>query len=114
MSATTFYIKKGDRLPSLGVTLLDSAGTAQDVTGATVKFAVRRKGNKTTLLDATATIVTAASGIVQYDWASGDTDTLLGEGTFDGEFQVTLANGKKATFPGDGYIEIVILSDVST
>lgn len=113
MSATTFYIKKGDRLPVLGVTLLDATATAQDVTGATVKFAVRRKGRSTTLLDASATVVTAASGVVQYEWVDGDTDTLLGEGTFEGEFQVTLLNGKKATFPSDGYIPIIVLADVA-
>lgn len=113
MSAKTFYIKLGDRLPSLGCTLLDDTGTAQDVTGATVKFAVRRKGVPVTLLDASATVVTAASGIVRYDWAVGDTGTLLGVGNFEGEFQVTLTNGKVGTFPGDGYIPIVVTRDIA-
>ena len=113
MSAKTFYIKLGDRLPSLGCTLLDDTGTAQDVPGATVKFAVRRKGVPVTLLDASATVVTAASGIVRYDWAVGDTGTLLGVGNFEGEFQVTLANGKVGTFPGDGYIPIVVTRDIA-
>lgn len=114
MSAKTFYIKLGDRLPSLGCTLLDDTGVAQDVTGATVKFAVRRKNTKPALLDASATVVTAASGIVRYDWAAGDTATLLGVGDFEGEFQVTLANGKVGTFPGDGYIPIVVTRDIAT
>jgi hypothetical protein len=108
----TFYIKTGDRLPSLQVVCLGADGVARDLTGASVTFAVRRKGSRTTLLSGDAVLVTPASGVVRYDWGATDT-TTLGPGSFEGEFQVVLSNGKVGTFPGDGYIAIEILRDIA-
>lgn len=104
------YMKEGDTSPALQVTLKDSAGSAVDVTGATVRFHMRPAGSTTTKVDAAATIVTAASGIVKYSWASGDTDTL---GVFQGEFEVTYANSAIERFPNDGYLEITIKDNIA-
>jgi hypothetical protein len=61
-------------------------------------------------IDTAATVVTAASGIVRYDWLAADTDTA---GTFQAEFEVTYSDGKIETFPNASYIEVVITDDIA-
>ena len=101
--ATTFYIKQGDTKPSLSAQLL-SDGSAVDLTGATVKF------HMGTIIDATATIVDAATGNVRYDWVTADTETA---GLFRAEFEVTFSDGTVETFPNDGYLLINIIEEVA-
>ncbi|MEK7178567.1 MAG: hypothetical protein AAB721_02855 [Patescibacteria group bacterium] len=101
---TTFYLKKGDRLPKLRATLLDGDGAAINLTGAAVQFRMRPRGGGALKVDAAATIVTPASGIVEYSWAALDVDT---EGVFDAEFAVTLA-GLVQTVPASGAVLVVI------
>ena len=105
-----FYIKENDTSPVLEVTLQDSDGDAVDVTGATVRFHMRAIGSTTAKVNAAATIVTAASGVVRYTWQTGDTDTI---GEFEGEFQVTFGGGAVQSFPNDGWLRISILDDIA-
>lgn len=52
---------------------MDDNGVAVDLTGATVKFKARAVGSTTLAIDASATIVGAATlGNVRYDWVAGD------------------------------------------
>lgn len=106
----TFYIKQDDTSPELQATLKDADGTAIDLTGATVRFHMRQSGSTTAKVDAAATVVTAASGIVKYTWSAADTDT---EGRFEGEFEVTYADGSIETVPNTGYIPIRIRGDIA-
>jgi hypothetical protein len=101
---TTFNMKKGDRLPKLRATLLGSDGNALDLTGASVTFRMRARNGSALKVSASATVITAASGIVEYSWGATDTDT---EGYFDAEFVVTLA-GLAETVPNDSYVLVVI------
>lgn len=106
----TFYIKQNDTSPSLQATLLDGDGTAVDLTGATVTFHLRPEAGGSAVVDASATVVTAASGIVRYDWIAADTATA---GAFHGEFEVTYSDSSVGTFPNDDYIAVEITDDIA-
>lgn len=114
MSAATFYIKLGDQLPVLEGDLLEADGSAVDLTGATVKLGVRRKDTRGALLNTAAAVSGDPTlGRARYAWAAGDTSTL-GVGEFEGEFQVSWPDGRKGSFPSDGYIPIVVLRDIAS
>lgn len=84
----------GDRLPKIRRTLqLD--GAAVDLTGASLRFRMRKDGASANAVDAVATIVTPASGIVEYAWAEGDTST---PGVYTAEWEVTFAGGLAETW----------------
>lgn len=104
-----FAIKTDDTGPVLTVTCSYSDGTIQDLTGATVTFAMRNASGTVTINDAAASIVgVATNGQVQYSWAAGDTATA---GYYTGEFHVTIG-GIRYTFPNEDYIRILIYKDV--
>jgi hypothetical protein len=90
-------------------TLQDANGTAVNLTGASVSFHMRAVGSTQTKVDSAATIVTAASGLVRYNWTAQNTNTV---GSYQAEFQVTHADGSIETFPNDGYIPVQIIDDI--
>lgn len=100
-----FNIKQNDTSPELKVTLVDGDDNAVDVTGATIVFSMK-SGAFVKLSEQSATIVTASSGIVKYDWTTGDTDT---PGTYVAEFEVTFSNGKIETFPNSRARKLEVL-----
>ena len=107
----TFYIKQNDTSPSLRATLKDGDNIAIDLTGATVRFHMKSLEDKTVVVDADATIVSpSVNGIVQYDWDNGDTATA---GSYQGEFEVTLAGGAVETFPNNTNISISIKPELN-
>ena len=69
-----------------------------------------RRTGAAVVIDAAATIVTAAAGLVRYSWASGDTDTA---GSYQAEFEVTYADGSIETFPNSSNIKIDIMEDLT-
>lgn len=104
------YVKRGDLEPSVSA-VLDDAGTLVDLTAATsVRFVMTSstgvvkvnramtKGNQTT-----------DPGLVTMAWQTADTDTA---GTYRGEVEVTWPGSRPQTFPGDGYLNILILPDL--
>jgi len=105
-----FYIKQNDTSPSVLATLQDANGDAVNLTGASIRFHMRVIGSAQTTVDAAATIVTAVSGIVRYDWIAADTDTV---GSYQAEFEVTYADASVETFPNDGYIRVEITDDIA-
>lgn len=104
-----FYIKRNDTGEALQCTLVDGLGTAPNLTGASVRFLMRREGKSTAKVSAAAEVVSADGGVVRYVWQAGDTDAA---GDYEGEFEVTFIDGKVMTFPSSRYIQISILSDV--
>jgi len=99
----SFSIKAGDRLPKLRATLSDADG-AIDLTAATgVQFRFHNKATGVTKTG-TATVVSAASGVVEYEWAAGDTSA---PGDCWGEFVITWS-GLLETVPSSGYVEFTI------
>jgi hypothetical protein len=63
----------------------------------------------TNKINAAVTLTTPASGIITYEWAAGDTDTV---GTYNGEFQITYTSGKMLTVPTVGYKSIEVIADL--
>jgi len=106
---STFYMKQNDTQPRMLATLQDGDGTAINLTGASVRFHMRTLGGST-VVDAAATIVTAASGLVRYDWVAADTDTV---GSYQAEFEVTYSDTTIETFPNSGYIRVEITDDIA-
>lgn len=101
--AETFYIKQGDTAPALRCTLKDPSGTAVDLTGASVVFNLLAADGTVLVNRQSVVLVTAASGIVEYQWQAGDTDT---SGTHRGEFEVTYPDSSVETFPNDSFIPV--------
>ena len=112
MPEETFYIKQNDTASFLTPDLKDSIGAPVNVTGASVVFSMRVKPAGTVKVDAqTAVIVTGGTGRVRYEWASDGSDTNTAD-EYEGEVQVSYANGKIQTFPNDGHIPIVVTDDI--
>ena len=109
-----FTMQRHDRLPSIQATL-----SADLTAAASVKFIMRKASTDglwtpdftpAAKVNATATIVTPASGVVRYDWLAIDTDTA---GYYVGQWQVTWTSGSKPqTFPTTTYHTILIVADL--
>ena len=97
----TFSIKRGDTSPALRYALQP---TSIDLTGATVVFNVRGLLNR-----APASIVTASPPVVEYQWQTGDLDSV---GLFLAEFEVTYPDGRVETFPPDNSLSVHVISDL--
>lgn len=80
-----FQLPKGALLPLLTATISDENGPI-NLTGTTAKFQMRLPGSSTLKVDAAATVVTPAAGLVSYTWLAADTDTI---GIYIGWFLVT-------------------------
>jgi hypothetical protein len=106
-----FAIKVGDRRPALRITCNQGDGTALDLTGATVTFSMKTRGGGPVKVSAQAcTVITAASGIVEYRWAAADTDTA---GDYDAEFRISLPGTLQTTVPGNGYLWVQVQDAVA-
>ncbi len=101
--SSIYTIKRGDLLPVPQATTLASDGAAINLTTATgVVFRYRLQGT-TTWTTKTAVIVTAASGIVRYDWVAPDTD--ITPGLYEAEYVITWPVAKPQTVPNDGFVQ---------
>ena len=109
MADEVFYIKQGDTSPALRYELLPRS---VNLTGAGYVVFNLWDRNKTVIVNRSAAVVVTASGTptVEYRWSLGDTDEV---GLFQGEFEVQFADGKKGTFPNDGYIAVKITDDIA-
>lgn len=105
---STFFIKKRDTSPAFQVTLKDASDTVVDLTGSTIRFHMVTPTG-TTVIDASATIVTATAGVCKYVWASGDTASA---GDYNAEFEVTYADSTIETFPNYGYETVRVYEDL--
>lgn len=99
-------LKQHDLFPSLQATLSDDNGPIDLSTATGVKLLMRTGG---TLVSGACTIVDARNGIVRYDWARGDTDTV---GEYNVEFEITWPTALPETVPNDGYNSIEIQADL--
>lgn len=105
--ALQFFLKRGDRSPSIRFTLSPTV----DLTGATARFLMRDRATGAAVVTASASVVIpATAGIVQYDWQSAD---VAASGVYDAEFEITYSTGKIETFPNYGYIAVIISGDIA-
>ena len=92
------------------VMLIVRNGAAVDLSGATVRFHMRKLGKGTVVVDGAATVTGAFTGQVRYAWSGSDTASI---GTYNGEFEVTYSDGAIETFPNNGFISIEITDDLA-
>lgn len=112
-----FEIKNKDTSPNIAIQASYSDGTVANLVGAAGTFALWKRSplgvTTISINDKAASIVnTGSTGGILYNWA-GSSETAT-TGDYYGEFHVTLASGKKVTFPNDGYLYILINKRVST
>jgi len=105
-----FYIKRGDTSPSILMKCEDGQGNAVDISDASARFHMSRLGSSVAKVDAPASIIDAANGLVRYDWVSDDTDT---SGPYWCEVEVSFLNGDVETFPNNSYERIDIKDDLA-
>lgn len=79
---------RADTAPSVFGTLA-VGGVAVNLTGATVKFQMRRATDYRLAVNAAATVVSPSAGTVRYDWAVGD---LAIPGEYISRWQVTFSD----------------------
>lgn len=103
-----FNIKRLDLLPLLRVQLMDPSGASADLTGATVVFNMATPDLVPKIARGAVTVIDAATGVVEYAWASGDTDTAA---LYLAEFEATYS-GKALTYPNNGYFRVMVGSDL--
>jgi len=104
-----FSIKQNDTSPSLQALLKDADRNPIDLAGASVRFHMKAVGGGIKV-DAPMTVVDEAGGVIQYDWAAGDTDTV---GTYYVEFEVTYSNSSVETFPNTGSAVVSVIRELN-
>ena len=101
-------LKRGDTRHAIRAILKDSSGSPVNLSGCSVSFHMAPLGRFATVSRA-VDIHDASAGEVWAVWSPGETDVT---GVYRAEFQVVYGDGRKETFPNDGYISIQILSDL--
>ena len=105
-----FKIKQNDTSPIIQATLTDSSDAAVDLTGASIRFHMRKYRASSTKVSAAAVIVDEDAGTVKYVWQAADTNTA---GSYQAEFQVTFSDGTIETFPNTDFIQVDIVDDIA-
>lgn len=106
-----FTIKQNDTRPNIKSQLQDENEDAINLSNASsVDFHMINKATSTVKVNSPATITNPSNGEVEYDWSSGDTDTV---GRFYAEWQVTWDNGDIETFPNTGNLIITVVDEIA-
>jgi hypothetical protein len=102
-------IKRNDTHPPIEATLKDANGDPIDLTGAAVKFIMKKTGAVTPILSTAMTIVSPTEGTIKYEWEAGTTAIA---GLYEFEFEITFADTSKLTVPNAEYERLRILEDL--
>lgn len=114
-------MKQHDTAPPIVQTLTEPGRTrALDLTNAvTVRFVMRLPGSPRAKVDDDATVLQATDpdsglianrGRVMFPWIPEDTDET---GVFNAEFEITWRDGTRQTWPGDGYLQVIVTADLA-
>jgi len=101
-------IKRGDTRNCIKAILKNASGDPVNLEGCSVKFHMAPL-NRPAVISRAAHIENAAAGEVWVVWVPGETDST---GIYRAEFEVVYQDGRRETFPNDGYISIQILNDL--
>jgi hypothetical protein len=101
-------IKQHDTWPPLRATL-KANNVAIDLTTATSVRLILQSPAPLTIIGVCSIVSPATSGVVTYSWISSNTATV---GTYNGEFEITWANGAIETVPNDNYFQVAIKADL--
>lgn len=108
----TWSIKQNDREPAFSAQLLENGSPMKNLAGASVKFLMKAESAPKAdppKVSAAATITDEELAMVQYDWATDDTDTV---GLYRAEFEITYPNGRKRTVPTVDYLFVRVVAEV--
>jgi hypothetical protein len=106
---SNFYMKKGDTLPVLSVTLRGSDGNVFNLTGYTVLLKIETRLG--TFISRTMTVSAPATGVATYTLTAADW-LVLGVGLHRMEYEAT--NGSAVqTFPNAGSDFLIVSSELS-
>jgi len=95
---------EGDTGPAInGTIVLTGTTTPVDLTGATVKFQMRKDNDRRYQVDATASIVSPSGGTVTYSWGAND---LANPGPYLAQWEITFSGGIKQTT--DPPVDIIV------
>ena len=101
-------IKRGDTRNCIKAILKNASGAPVDLAGCEVNFHMASLGRQAIVSRAVHT-EDAEAGAVWVVWATGETNIA---GVYRAEFEVVYQDGRRETFPNDGYISIQILEDL--
>jgi hypothetical protein len=115
MAVQTLRLIKNDLQPYYSAQVKDSDGTVVDITSATIYCTMKSSGG-TLKIDRQTTgisITDATNGKFEYQWQSGDTDTV---DSYEIEFEIDPSSGGKFTLPnpGQGPGQVVIADSLDT
>ena len=108
MTIETFFMKRYDRAPPYRLQVINSSGTPEDISGATVVFAMKNKTTNVIVNSGTSdgcSLSFPTSGIIDYDWQASDT---VEAGVFKIEFEITPSAGRKYTVPAKDENEAIV------
>ena len=109
MTTEKFHLKRYDRQPAYRVQVTNSSGTPEDITSASIVFAMENKTTGAVVNSGTTTgcsLTNPTSGIFDYIWQTSDT---VQAGVFKIEFEITPLSGGKFTVPAKDEDEAVII-----
>ena len=96
-----FYFSYPDRLPILRSNLTDDNGYIDLTTASSVSFIYQIKSRASPAQTGSASIISAVSGLVEYQWGTGE---QISGAVYYGQWRASFSNGKQLSFPNDGYI----------
>lgn len=96
MAEPELVFVQGDTAPDIGAVLhvKGDSTTPIDLSGATVRFQMRKADDRAFTIDAAATVTDAGEGEVLYQWATND---LANPGDYQVQWEVTFADARVQT-----------------
>lgn len=106
-----FEIKRNDRRPRFRVQLTENGEPADLTTATTARF-IMKQGATLKINKVPMTFVDKPTGIVEYVWADGDTDTT---GAYNVEVEIDWGGtpAELQTFPSSGFFTVTINDDLA-